>query len=463
MIEWVAGVALAGAAGWILGRRGGKRAPRPGPVERAWTAASQEGPPDLWWLARAHGALGVWLRRTERAVVQAATQVSVAEPLVRTIEGRLAALQGPGGRTGVERLDQGALAFAASDDLQAAMLLPPETPAAPAVRDLEALLGLVRTRAQLEAGTGSTAPSRQEALDSVAVRLAIDLERQFGVEAAVAIRRPRGVQVTATSVRADPRLHRVVAVPGSAADRTARGELPGAVHAFDPLGVLPPDRRLRERQALVLPIGVPDQPPVGAVIVWPPGRAELPAPVRSGIQSVVQGVAPRLAEAVTRLELMDQAQRDPLTGLRNRRGLTEAMAHVDLEQGVLMVLDLDRFKVLNDTLGHPAGDAALKAVAGILEDVVRDSDVAARVGGEEFAVWMPGGGLADGQAAAERIRAEVAGAEWSWQGRRWPLSASLGVAAWPETSRSRDNLMAQADAALYRAKAGGRNRVEVAG
>jgi diguanylate cyclase (GGDEF)-like protein len=163
-----------------------------------------------------------------------------------------------------------------------------------------------------------------------------------------------------------------------------------------------------------------------------------------------------------RLELAEQAVRDPLTGLRNRRGMTEAMAIVDLDRGTLVCFDLDRFKSLNDTLGHPAGDAALQTIAGILEDLVRENDAAARVGGEEFAVWLPKTTLEEGLAVAERIRSRIENAGWSWQGRTWPLAASFGVAAWPETTRSRDNLLAQADAALYQAKANGRNRVEKA-
>jgi diguanylate cyclase (GGDEF)-like protein len=164
-----------------------------------------------------------------------------------------------------------------------------------------------------------------------------------------------------------------------------------------------------------------------------------------------------------RLKLEDQAVRDPLTGLRNRRGMAEAMSMVDLDRGTLVCFDLDRFKSLNDTLGHPAGDAALKTVAGILEDLVRENDTAARVGGEEFGVWLPNTTLEEGLTVAERIRSRIDNARWSWQGRDWPLAASFGVAAWPETTKSRDNLLAQADAALYQAKANGRNRVEKAG
>jgi diguanylate cyclase (GGDEF)-like protein len=86
--------------------------------------------------------------------------------------------------------------------------------------------------------------------------------------------------------------------------------------------------------------------------------------------------------------------------------------------------------------------------------------VAARIGGEEFAIWLPGTDLDLGARIAERIRIKLGTTPWDWQGRSWPLSASFGVAASPETSRSVDNLRIQADAALYVAKRSGRNRVE---
>jgi diguanylate cyclase (GGDEF)-like protein len=87
-------------------------------------------------------------------------------------------------------------------------------------------------------------------------------------------------------------------------------------------------------------------------------------------------------------------------------------------------------------------------------------DTAARVGGEEFLLWLPGTSLEEGMRVAERIRVRLATTAWDWQGRAWPLSASFGVAGWPETTRSRENLAAQADAALYAAKRAGRDRVE---
>ena len=101
--------------------------------------------------------------------------------------------------------------------------------------------------------------------------------------------------------------------------------------------------------------------------------------------------------------------------------------------------------------------------ARIIREQIRNVDVAGRIGGEEFALWLPETDLELGARIAERIRLKLGTTAWSWQGRSWPLSASFGVAACPETSPSLDNLPAQADAALYAAKRSGRNRVERAG
>ncbi|HET8623082.1 MAG TPA: GGDEF domain-containing protein, partial [Gemmatimonadales bacterium] len=101
--------------------------------------------------------------------------------------------------------------------------------------------------------------------------------------------------------------------------------------------------------------------------------------------------------------------------------------------------------------------------ARILREQVRSGDIPARIGGEEFAIWLPGATLDLGKRIAERVRIKLGTTSWEWQGRHWPLSASFGVAACPETNPDLENLPAQADAALYVAKRSGRNRVEAAG
>src|ERR1043166_8088019 len=172
---------------------------------------------------------------------------------------------------------------------------------------------------------------------------------------------------------------------------------------------------------------------------------------------------PSARGALERQALAEAAIRDPLTGLFNRRGLEGIMTRANTPAGALGYADLDRFKAFNDRLGHPAGDAALVRFSRLLLQTVRGDDVAAWIGGEEFAVWLPGASLERGRQVAERLRQSLGESDWRWQGERCALSASFGVAACPETAATRESLPQQADAALYRAKRGGRDRVVVAG
>ena len=471
MTDWtlvLVGLALGVVLGWVVGRLFTEKVVPPvTPPPRPQPPVVSD-PPEMAWIARANSALGVWLRRSARGNVVEVVDPAVPPAVRKAIEARLATMASAAvGRTEVERIEEGVMVCIASEDVQLAILLPPKQPFAQAQRDLEGFVGLLRTREMLELASQKPAGSG-ETVNSIAIRLAMEIEQLLDAEVAVAVRRPRGAQVIGTSVRADPHLHRVIAVPGSAVDLAVTGEINGMVMAYDPLGVLPPDRRLRERRAFVHPIVVKNEhlgtkgEQLGAVVVWPPSGLEPTGPARVELEQALRRAAPRFLDAMQRLELADQAVRDPLTGLRNRRGMTEAMGLVETERGTLVCFDLDRFKSLNDTLGHPAGDAALQCVAGILEEIVRDGDTAARVGGEEFAVWLPEAAFEEGFAVAERIRSRIENAGWSWQGRQWPMTASFGVASWPETTRHRDNLLAQADAALYLAKSNGRNRVEKA-
>jgi diguanylate cyclase (GGDEF)-like protein len=185
----------------------------------------------------------------------------------------------------------------------------------------------------------------------------------------------------------------------------------------------------------------------------------------------ITSAGPRIVKAREADLHQSRATIDPLTGLPNRRGFDETFKLLTKDEalgrapkeGALIYADVDRFKTLNDTLGHPAGDAALLHFARIIQQQIRTGDVAARIGGEEFAVWLPKTRLELGVRIAERIRLKLETTAWNWQGRPWPLSASFGVAGCPETSTSVGNLPAQADSALYVAKRNGRNRVERVG
>ncbi|WP_426957149.1 PleD family two-component system response regulator [Muricoccus radiodurans] len=159
---------------------------------------------------------------------------------------------------------------------------------------------------------------------------------------------------------------------------------------------------------------------------------------------------------------LEMAVTDSLTGLRNRRYV---IRHLDglLRNGgaTLLLIDVDRFKSVNDTYGHAVGDVVLQEVADRLRSHLRAVDVVARFGGEEFVVAMAPQPAEDAALVAERLRVAIAGTPVRMAERALPVTISIGVAvAQPESSV--DQLTGAADAALYRAKANGRNRVEVA-
>lgn len=128
-----------------------------------------------------------------------------------------------------------------------------------------------------------------------------------------------------------------------------------------------------------------------------------------------------------------------------------------------MALDIDNFKRFNDTQGHDAGDAVLVSVATALQRWLRPSDIACRMGGEEFLLVLPNAPLAITRERAERVREAIGELVVSHQGHELPcVTISLGVAAVPDYADSMGTLLRCADEALYAAKRNGRNRVEVA-
>lgn len=169
----------------------------------------------------------------------------------------------------------------------------------------------------------------------------------------------------------------------------------------------------------------------------------------------------RLREA-----LRTQSIRDPLTGLHNRRYLEETIERetrraVRAEHGLgLLMLDLDHFKKFNDTYGHDAGDTVLRSTASLLAKSVRAEDIVCRFGGEEFVVVLPMADLKASQARAERIRSKVRELTVLHQGQSLGMiTVSVGVAALPQHGITARELLSAADAALYRAKREGRDRV----
>ena len=164
---------------------------------------------------------------------------------------------------------------------------------------------------------------------------------------------------------------------------------------------------------------------------------------------------------MTIAQLSDAARTDPLTGLLNRRGFSEVMQG-ELERArrsarpvSLVACDLDHFKRFNDAFGHPEGDVALARVGELLQDFDRRADTAARMGGEEFALILPGTDEHRAYVVAERLRDEVAQAFCEMHS---PLTVSVGVASYPESATDVEALIQAADRALYAAKKLGRDR-----
>jgi diguanylate cyclase (GGDEF)-like protein/PAS domain S-box-containing protein len=168
-------------------------------------------------------------------------------------------------------------------------------------------------------------------------------------------------------------------------------------------------------------------------------------------------------------ELRDMAATDFLTGLPNRRHflvqLEEQIARMERStspQTAVMMLDLDYFKKINDTYGHAVGDAVLKHVARCIRGTLRRIDTAGRVGGEEFAIVLPGADLAAALVSAERLRQAVADTPLVLgDGSTIAITVSIGITELKPTDKGVDTPLVRADEALYRAKGGGRNRVVV--
>jgi diguanylate cyclase (GGDEF)-like protein len=179
--------------------------------------------------------------------------------------------------------------------------------------------------------------------------------------------------------------------------------------------------------------------------------------------ALADGMSLALSSITLREQLRNQALRDPLTGLYNRRFLEETLQRLGLDAHrrkaplAAIMIDLDHFKKLNDQYGHATGDIVLQAVSSTIVSVLRATDIVCRYGGEELAVLLPDCPLEMATAKAELLRASIEDLVAGPSGAT--VTASLGVAAIPATTSAPASLLASADAALYQAKQEGRNRV----
>ncbi|MBC7954824.1 MAG: EAL domain-containing protein [Cytophagales bacterium] len=165
-------------------------------------------------------------------------------------------------------------------------------------------------------------------------------------------------------------------------------------------------------------------------------------------------------------EMSYQASHDLLTGLLNRAAfemrLDTALATGDPQStGVVMCLDLDQFKVVNDTCGHAAGDQLLKQVTGLLTQEIRKQDTLARLGGDEFAVLLESCPVEPALRVAEAVRLRISELQFQWEGRSFQLTVSIGLVPFKPHQYNRSDLLRVADSSCYVAKEAGRNRVHV--
>ena len=263
-------------------------------------------------------------------------------------------------------------------------------------------------------------------------------------------------------------LGRAFSDPGSIVSMVVKNKLalPAAGEWRERRGsyVFEPREQLRSFESLyVLPLLVKDEV-IGTFTVAAQRAGAFPADRREMLGVIANQVAISLQNGRMVQALEEQATTDGLTGLVNHRTFQERLSimlgraerhqmHVSF-----ILTDIDHFKKVNDTHGHPTGDQVLKRVALILKDSARKIDIVARYGGEEFALVLEGTDRAGARQLAERIRQEVGAQTHDSAQGPFKATLSLGVAVYPEDGKTKQELISHADQALYAAKHNGRNR-----
>lgn len=205
---------------------------------------------------------------------------------------------------------------------------------------------------------------------------------------------------------------------------------------------------------------------LGAALIGAQTHAEYTPEDAAAAAELARHAGVALRNAQVHAAMAKAAETDPLTGLPNRRALMDRLTR-EVERATrydhsigLLFFDLDRFKAINDTYGHQFGDRVLKELAQIAQRSVRSIDLVARYGGEEFVAVLPETDGARALIVAERLRQNVLRFPFTLPvGATVPVTISVGVAVYPGSAATVDDLVRAADEALYKAKAGGRNRV----
>jgi diguanylate cyclase (GGDEF)-like protein len=458
-------VAAAAVAGYGLGRR-------PARPSTGTTPLSADAEHVLDLLRRAHGAVvGVVMEQGSSPLVTADVERATPRQTDRAMALARVALADDRRH----RLDDPTVAVAAASAGVAVAIVFPGLVADAVAERAQAdawrlAAGIAEQRAlddqrrrPISPADGLDALGLCETVDSVAIALCQSVARTVDRTTALVLRDEfSGVLgLVRVSLGGDRRLEGTSALPGSGVARAVESDAPVAgLSLQELLGHPRSDRRRGVEAGLAFPVRDGFRP-VGALIVFgPPDRLE--SDDREAVERLLFAAAPRVARLLAVEAREVRARTDELTGLPNRRGLERAMALLESGRAALLMADLDHFKRVNDRFGHVAGDAALRHLAGLLKRALRSKDVAVRVGGEEFALWLPDADLAVAAEVAERVRSMIEASPLLWNGQEIRLTCSVGVAATPGSTTAVANLYSAADAALYRAKERGRNRVEVA-
>ena len=473
--------AVMAAVGGIAATLGWTLRWRPGRLRR-------RGPPPFGFretldlLARAHGARAGWVIGPADGALEVTHAAPVSPDILRR-GSAIVQLASVDGRAHVARDPEGTYVAVGDFPFAAGLLLAgqehPEALTDAATAELRRFVAGMRLveahaegpRAQVVSRRLARVAGGAQTLEGVA-RAGVELAEQLADRGAALVLGGGGddvgigeTRVLVVSSAADRRLVGLTLTPEAPAARAIAAGVPVVSRrGEDVFGPGMPERRLNQRAGTAYPL-TDGNVAIGALVLLGP-PLDPDAPLIEQVGTLVAELGPRLAAARAVHDAEQRAIRDSLTGLCNRREFERALAEYRGEgsrpapPATLIYVDLDHFKRLNDTLGHAAGDAALKHVAYLLEAAVRDGDLVARIGGEEFAVWLPRTALAPGLEVAERIRESIAGSTWMWRSSPYIVTTSCGVAAYPEPIGDLMNLRASADAALYRAKQAGRNRVE---
>jgi diguanylate cyclase (GGDEF)-like protein len=303
--------------------------------------------------------------------------------------------------------------------------------------------------------------TRLESVEGLGTALCEAARSVSGLPAAIALRDrvTNTASIVAVSRIADHRLIGTRVTAESACGRALMGRMPAAgANQAELLGTNAGDRRRRDEPGIAFPLHN-GREGIGALVVFGPPEAVDPA-VRERIATLALELAPHLSAAADVQAAEARSLTDELTGLPNRRVLERTMSQLGDRSATLLVVHPDRLNKVTEGFGRAAGDAALRHLAQLLARGLRDGDLAARYGEEDFALWLVGAGGKIALDVAARIRTAVSAAPLNWAGAEVKLTCSIGAASYPNPVPDLADVRTMAAAASRRARDAGGDRVE---